>query len=371
MDYKVDPKEIWTAYISSEANDYILAPYVGNDQVCPFTGKEKAFNTVSVDRGVSEEQLNEIYNVMDVFLHAATSGACELPCVEAGACEKIILTSSYSFGEDIIKLNKASFSLDYSEFREFGSQFIKSNPYPSSIAKQLKKVYQMGQKKRDELGIESRKWAKDNYDLELNCKKIETFIDSLPLADWSTISLTPEPKNPDYPMPVVESEDEFITLLYKNILKMEEGPQGQGRANWIQQLKNGVSREQVFDFFKKTAVEENNKNAKIDFSSLIDQTDKKRGLMVIPQSIGDCIEVTKLFKSFHEKYVNTDLYVATNQQFFEIFESNQYVFRVIPFIPQMKSELLMIQPGTKRGYFDYYLFPTIPTQEILGYLSHI
>jgi len=85
--YGVDMKEIWTAYVSSESNEYILHPFVGQEQKCPFSGKEKALNTVNISKGLSEEQLNECYNVMDLFLHSTTSGGCELTCCESAACE--------------------------------------------------------------------------------------------------------------------------------------------------------------------------------------------------------------------------------------------------------------------------------------------
>jgi len=178
--YGVNMSEVWAVYVSSECNEYFIHPFVGHEQKCPFTGKEKAVNTISITKGVSEEQLNEIYNMMDVFLHSSTSGGLELPVCEAAAAERIVIVPDYSYGEDVIELNKGALCLDWAKYLEIGTQFEKSAPYPSSIAKQLKKVLNMDHSKRAEMGRLSRQWAKENYDLELNCKKIEAFIDSLP-----------------------------------------------------------------------------------------------------------------------------------------------------------------------------------------------
>lgn len=372
--YGVNMAEIWTAYVSSECNEYFLHPFVGQEQKCPFTGKEKSVNTVNISKGLSEEQLNEVYNVMDVFLHPASSGACEIPCVESAAAEKIVLTADYSYGEDIIELNKGALCLDWAKYTEIGTQFIKSSPYPSSIAKQLKKVLNMDPSKRAEMGRLSRQWAKENYDLELNCKKIEAFIDSLPLVDWSTIDLNPPQANPNYQLPPNYkdlSNDEFIKLLYKNILNRE--PDDGGFKNWQNQLANNVSREQVANFFYNVAREEIQKNAKTDIWDIVDKNrPNKRGLITLKESIGDAVVLTQLFESFHEQYPNTDLYICCEPKIMEVFEGNPYVHKLIPFNPIFTQEMAMISSGGDKNnpLFHYFFFPAISTQVHLNYLSN-
>lgn len=370
--YGVDMKEIWTAYVSSECNEYFLHPFVGQDLKCPFTGKEKACHTVNVSKGVSEEQLNEIYNVMDVFLHPASSGACELPTVESAAAEKIVLTADYSYGEDIIELNKGALCLDWAKYTEIGTQFIKSSPYPSSIAKQLKKVFNMDPNKRAEMGRLSRQWAKENYDLELNCKKIEEFIDSLPLVDWSTISLNPSQANPNYQLPPNYkdlSNDEFIKLLYKNILNRE--PDDGGFKNWQNQLANNVSREQVANFFYNVAREEISKNAKTDIWDIVDKDrPNKRLLFAIQQSAGDIFISTALLKSVSEQYAGYDVYFMCEQKFHEIVEGNPYIHKILPWISALDQEMLAIGAGSDKPLFHAYLNPTVATQAKLAYLGN-
>lgn len=370
--YGVDMREIWTAYVSSECNEYFLHPFVGQEQKCPFTGKEKAVNTVNIHKGLTEEQLNETYNIMDVFLHPTTSGGCELTCVEAAAAEKIILVPDYSYGEDIIEFNKGALCLDWAKYLEIGTQFEKSAPFPSSIAKQLKKVYNMDPAKRAEMGKLSRQWAKENYDLELNCKKIEEFIDSLPEVNWDTIDLNPPKANPSYQLPPNYKElstPDFINLLYKEILNRpaDEG----GFNNWKTQLDQGAPREKIYEYFIGVAREEVQKNTKTDIWDIIDKSrPNKRLLFAIPQSAGDIFIATALLESVSKQYVGYDLYFMCEPRFHEIVEGNPYIHKILPWIPALDQEMLAIGAGSDNPLFHAYLNPTVATQAKLAYLGN-
>jgi glycosyltransferase involved in cell wall biosynthesis len=369
--YGVNQKDIWAVYVSSESNEYLLHPFIGQEQKCPFTGKEKALNTINIAKGVTEEQLNEIYNIADVFCHPASSGATEIPTVEAAAAEKIILTADYSYGEDIIELNKGALCLDWAKYTEIGTQFIKSSPFPSSITKQIKKVYNMDAAKRAEMGKLNRLWAKENYDLELNCKKIEEYIDSLPYVDWDNIKLDSPPKNENFQLPPNYKEisvDEFINLLYKEVLIGKPDPQGY--KNWETQLNNGAPREKIYEYFINVARSDNAKTVKHDIWDIIDkERPEKRALMVCRESIGDIIICSSLFESFHEQYPNHLLYFMCEEKYFEVLHDCPLVHKLIPYIPALENELSVIGAGQKNALFDVFLFPTIPTQKILGYLG--
>lgn len=372
--YGVPKNEIYAAYVSHETGDYAVAPFQGNDLKCPWSGKEKAVQTVNIVKGVSEEQLNEIYNISDVISHPATSGACELPLVEAAAAEKILITVDYSYGEDIFPSNKAAIKLDWAKYTEIGTQFIKSSPYPFSIAKSFKKVYDMGRQKRVELGKSSREWAMAKYDMMKNGKIIEDFIDSLPEADWEKISLSQNKKNDSFPMPKESMLDiDFISILYKEVLLMDEPVHGDGHKHWQAALKNGLSRQNVYDYFISVAKQENQKSnpdQQDSFESLLDKTGRKRALFLIKESIGDCYLTTSLFESFHKHYKDCDLYVACEPKFSQVFLGNPDVYKVIPYHPFMENELAIIGQGPNKGYFDYYFHPGIRTQRQLDYLSH-
>ena len=173
-------EDILTTYYCSACGQYEVRPFTGQEQQCRFCGTEKSLNTTNVKAGVNEEQLNEIYNLMDVYCHPFTSGGMEIPIFEAKMTELITLVTNYSCGEDSSSLESGSFPLDWSEYREPGTQFIKASTYPSSIAKQLKKVWQMNENKRQQMGARGREWTIKNYSTEVIGKKLEAILDAMP-----------------------------------------------------------------------------------------------------------------------------------------------------------------------------------------------
>ena len=177
-------QDILTTYYCSACGEYDVKPFVGQEQTCRFCGSEKSLNTTNIKHGVNEEQLNEIYNLMDVYCHPFTSGGMEIPIFEAKMAELVTLVTNYSCGEDSCTTESGSFPLDWSEYREPGTQFIKASTYPSSIAKQLKKVWKMNKEKVAQMGKKARQWTIDNYSTEAVGKKLESIIDSMPEIDY-------------------------------------------------------------------------------------------------------------------------------------------------------------------------------------------
>lgn len=181
---ELENEDILTTYFCSACGAYEVKPFVGQKQTCRFCGTEKSLNTTNVGAGVNESQLNEIYNLMDVYCHPFTSGGMEIPIFEAKMTELITLVTNYSCGEDSCTPESGSFPLDWSEYREPGTQFIKASTYPSSIAKQLKKVYQMKLNKRLQMGKKARDWTIENYSTESVGKKLEAILDAMPDVDY-------------------------------------------------------------------------------------------------------------------------------------------------------------------------------------------
>jgi hypothetical protein len=177
--------------------------------------------TANVAVGVSDEQLNEIYNLFSLYSHPATSGACELPCVEAALTGKIITTCPYSFGEDIIENNKGSIAMKFTFYTEHGTQFLKSQPSAYELSKIFKKVYEMKPQLRRKMEEESRQWALNNYSIEVNGKKIEEFIDKCEILNDDAFDFSEKlENNPNPSAQINDNSDnkEWVKSLYKLIL---------------------------------------------------------------------------------------------------------------------------------------------------------
>lgn len=164
---KLNPEDILCAYKCEACGEFDLAKFSGSDLDCPFCNNSKTLKTKTSVHGLSEHQLNNIYNLMDVYCHPFTSGGQELPIQEAKAAGLITLVTEYSCGTDCCYEHQGGLPLAWNEYREAHSQFIKSSTCPESICNRLEEVYFMTPEK-EEL-IEN---AKTTVNEKFSCEKI-------------------------------------------------------------------------------------------------------------------------------------------------------------------------------------------------------
>jgi glycosyltransferase involved in cell wall biosynthesis len=370
--FGVEKKDVLCTYVCKNCGHWHVRDYDGEDITCPACGVEKIMVTASIMHGVSSYEMKYLYGLTDACINAHSSGGLEYNAVQSLLCGKPLAVTNYASGQDFCE-QPFVYPLTYHFYDEPGTCFLKSATDVSSIKAFMRKIYKSSKKELQIIGEQSRQWAVNTFSIETIGKQWEDLFDSLPPKDWSSIVLEYKPKNPNHPFPGYDMPDiDFITNLYTNILHMDEHVGGEGHKHWQAKLKEGMKREDIYNYFISVANDENNKNQpQKDFESILDKTGKKRGLIVIKESIGDVALVTSLFKSFHEQHPNTDLYVATSQQYFPILEGNEYIHKVLPYLPMMESEMGMIGSGSKTNYFDYFYHAAISTQRLLNYLSHV
>ena len=233
--YGVDKADILTTYICQACNRYEIKSHCGEEIPCKFCGQQKSMITTGVGKGVTETQLNEVYNLMEVYCHPFTSGGQEIPVQEAKLTELVTLVTNYSCGEEICEDGAGSLPLEWSQYTEHGTEFIKASTYPSSICKQLTKVYKMPVSKRLEMGRQARQWTINGYSSEVICKRLMEFIDGAPETKYD---FKPEEdlKKPNAQIPSIENEKEWLKYMYKNILNMDVSDQDSGLGFWQGEL---------------------------------------------------------------------------------------------------------------------------------------
>ena len=365
----VPNEEILTTYVCKSCGEYEVKSFTGQDLDCKFCGSKKSQITTNVGMGVSEEKLNEIYNLMDVYCHPFTSGGQEIPIQEAKLTELVTLVTNYSCGEEMCQKDAYSLPLDWSEYREHGTEFIKASTYPESIAKQINVVYKMKPSERKEMGKKAREWTISNFGVENICSQIESFIDNQEFADWSKMSSIQEERDPYCQIPQIQDNGQWLLFMYNNILKMRDvNENDSGYKYWMEEIAKGAKRQDIENYFRNIASQENQKNKKIEFEDMLDKNDKgKRLLYVMPESIGDIFLSTSLFENIKKQYPEYNLYVAVKQEYFEILDGNPNIHRLLNYIPQMDQLLWLEGMGDHEGYFEIAFLPHIGTQRMFNY----
>lgn len=402
-EYGVDYKDILVTYICRNCNEYevksfddratphevdeqgrpridkdgkfIEKPLQLQDKDCKYCGAQKAQITTNVALGVGEKELNEIYNLADCALFAFTSGGMEIGCYEAKLTELPTLITNYSCGEDLCETAAYSLPLDYSTYWEHGTEFEKASTYPSSIAKQLDKVYKMKPQDRRTWGRKAREWVINRCSIEVIGKIFEDFIDNAPFVDENDPKnfMAGEEKqwNPQAQLPPTNSDEEFVKAAYWEILDAKDVEfSSPDLQNWVSQLKNGLGRDKLENTFRNIAAQELQKKQTISIEDLLDKNGKKRFLLVCKESAGDLFCLSSILESLKHSYLDTDIYLGCDIQYFDLFNGNPHIHKLLAYAPWMESELYCTGQGKTKGYFDYYCFATTDTQRHLSYLTH-
>jgi len=365
-EYKVKITDILTTHICKACRNYSVKPHTTEDSECPHC-KNKAAVTTCVGLGVTEAQLNEVYNLMDVYCHPFTSGGQEIPIQEAKLAELITLVTNYSCGEEMCEPEANSLPLNWSEYREHGTEFIKASTRPDSIAKQLQKVLEMPKDKKRDMERAGRKWVLDNFSVDVIGKKIENFIDNAPFVE--NLDYKEEQRNPYVQIENIADNSEWIKSLYANILKRPEvDEKDDGHRYWMNEFSRGTTRQSIENYFRQIAVQENNKNKKVSFEDFLDKEDEGRRLLfVIPESIGDIYMTTSIFESIKKQYPDHNLYVAVKPEYKDILIANPNVHKILDYIPQMDQLLWLEGVSNHKGFFEIAFLPYIGTQKIFNY----
>lgn len=371
-EYSIDMADILTTYVCRVCSKYHVSSFTVLDKDCPTCKAAKACTTTQPGLGVSEKELNEVYNLMDVYCHPFTSGGQEIPIQEAKLTELVTLVTNYSCGEEMCKEQAASLPLEYSEYREHQTEFIKASTNPNSIAKQLFKVYDMDDKARRALGKKAREWTISNFSVESVGSMMDEHFQSLPAVEYEGFVFNEEKRDPSFAIPDIKEDNDWLTSMYHNILKMTHVDRNDdGHKYWMNELSRGMPRKNIEDYFRQIAAKENHKIEPVSISKFLDdEPPSDRILYVIPESIGDVFMSTSIFPSIKKAYPNHKLYVATKQEFTEVLDGNPYVHKVIPFMPMMENLLLMEGRAGEPGFFDVVFLPHIGTQRFLDYVHN-
>ena len=347
---KLDPKSVLVTHVCEECLNYSVKHYKANTSDCTVCGAKEKCKTVAVDKGVSEESLNEIYNLMDVYCHPFTSGGQEIPIQEAKLAELITLVTNYSCGVEMCEPEAESLPLDWDEYREIGTQFKKANTCHNSIFKQLEKVFLMPKKEREEKGIRARKWTLENYSIKKIGKLIEEFIDGceiIPSDQYPEL----EKKDPTANVKFNNNGLVWVKSLYSDILKINVDNNDEGLQHWLKRLKDGLAPAFVEEYFREVAFKEALEDGGIE--SVIDTLKNPRRILFIsPQNMSDCLLLTGLFGGAKAMYPEHDIFISCPKCFSEVFASNPYVVDVLPQLSSDPSNIKKLERESFDVVFD-------------------
>lgn len=360
-------KDVFCTYICSSCRSISIENFKGQKNDCPVCNAEKSVNNPVPEMGVSEEDLNCIYGMMDGYCHLSNSGGFEFPVLEAILSEIPTATIGYSYGETFTE-NENIFNIDYILDREIKAGFYKAHPKTESIIEFFNYVKNLPENINETLS-QTRKWFVERYGVENIINEainiIDTFKDSVP--DYSFFEKTLE-QNDKYEFIDYEDNVEFLKSLYINILNSEPVIDSDQFKSILDQLNDGLSHEKVYNDFIESAKTHNESLNKSKIEQYLLNNGKKRLLYIMPESLGDCFVSLSVIEGIMNTYPNDiwDFYVATKPNNFVIFE-HLNLAGILPYERWMDNYKSLEGSGDFKGYFDIAFHPYFLTQRAVSY----
>jgi len=199
--------------------------------------------------GVSEKDLIELFNLIDIYVHPAICEGWGLPIMESKACGVAGLYQNYSAMEDHVE-NGGGLPIKVQRlYHEAETEAIRSMPDISDMMKKME-LLAFNENKRNKLAKQARACAERMHSLDLTANKIECILDELEILNRdSTWDKLPRFETVTAERPGNNISDEtFVRWCYTNILARE--PEDKGFTDWMASLKKGTSRDNVEAFFR-------------------------------------------------------------------------------------------------------------------------
>ena len=227
----INPKNILAVYYCDKCEQFFLKDFSGEGIDCVLCDAKGSAHTPNIHKGLSFEQMNELYNVSDYAISPITSGGLELHCVQALLTKTPLIANGYSCQEDYTDDGVAiPIEQEWNYERESG--FRKASPKDTSIAEKMEFLLNWDDKQKEDFVNRAYEWAKNNFDIGEIGKKFESIIDSCEKVknfEWQ------RKINLDF-QPDLEIMDdiEYVESLYQGILGRNSDENG--KQSWLRFL---------------------------------------------------------------------------------------------------------------------------------------
>lgn len=352
-EYGLDHKNFLCSYVCESCSDFFVSNYQGPKLNCEICKTKNSVSFPSVKKGVSDDDLNVLYNISDYYSLPISSGGFEITILEALSCGLRIGTVDYSSGENFLDAPQSDF-YDYVFYREVHSNFLKANVLSNSIVEKL--TNQINEKGLKHLpkNLDNCKYARDKFDPSITCKKIEDWIDSNSKTDFDFSII--ENIQPDISIQFDEKEglnnDQYVEYLYTTILKRPSDPKG--KRDWLENLDHGISRKHLFDSFIKIGFDILNSQPK-NVTDFVEENNKYKIAIACSRADYLYCDIIIILNSLTEKHKieETDYYLIIDPNSNKYFDSFSYL-KFIPYF-DLSKEKEFIESDHIKETFDKFI----------------
>jgi glycosyltransferase involved in cell wall biosynthesis len=212
--------KVFFTYVCKHCKKYFASKFHGSLQRCKYCGNETAVFS-SVANGVEPEQLNEIFNLFDLYIQYAICEGFGMPQVEAAACGLKVASVDYSAMSEIVRsINGEPIPVDR-VFRELETNADRVYPDIDATVNIMKNYFARSKESRQEEQETIRKKCVQKYTWDNVYSVWEECFDSVDIKnkpDWDT----PEVFDTDHENMIVPpslNPKQFVKYICDNVIK--------------------------------------------------------------------------------------------------------------------------------------------------------
>jgi hypothetical protein len=177
LEYNIADKVLLT-YTCTSCGQIFPSVFKGTKTICKHCNTNSAF-IASVRYSISPQELNNIYNIFDMYIQYAICEGFGIPPIEAAACGVPVITMDHeamgevgrNIGAELVSVKRI--------FREQETNAQRAYPDNDQLYAVLDKYINMSFSDLNKIGTASRKLCIKNYSWESTAKTFEKIFDSI------------------------------------------------------------------------------------------------------------------------------------------------------------------------------------------------
>lgn len=238
--------KILFTYRCNSCNNFSVKPFQAMVSQCSHC-RNISCSLCNVERGISDADLAQVYNLMDVYVHTCTNEGFGMPIVEAAACGVAVAATDYSAPEDILnklngdKIKPAALS------KEVETGTDKAYLSPESIIEIFTKYTNLPNELVWRKGYETRRLFERHYESwETTVSKWENYFLSKPLRPFSETWMS-APRVHQYPHQIPQFGNAYDASIWliTDVLGQRDMLYSYFHAKLIRDLSLGIRRNQI------------------------------------------------------------------------------------------------------------------------------
>ena len=279
-------------YVCMDCRHHFPGVFKDSVSVCP-SCKKKSVTMTSVTNGITQKQLNEIYNLFDVYVQYSICEGFGIPQVEAASCGIPLITMDHGAMSDVGKTLGASIVDIQKEYKELETGSNRVYPNNNTCVLYIQKYLDSSLLDSRRTSNNIRKLLIENYSWDKTAKKFEDIFDNLEMTGlqgkWESPILDTQPKNIVHD---ISNNREFIYYIVDNLIMSDYLKHTSFIEELIRSLDFGVvaSNNQNMKFTKKDAL----KILEIHLNNKMSLEMMRTGIVGIPDKMESFIKYSRL-----------------------------------------------------------------------------